>query len=116
MYYFDFDMPTKILFGPGKLNELHKKKLPGRKALIATSNGSSTKKYGYLERVEKELDQAGVDHLLFDEVRPNPTRDNVMDGAAMMRENDCDFIVALGGGSVMDCSKCIALIDRKSVV
>lgn len=110
MYYFDFDMPTKILFGSGKLNELHKKKLPGRKALIATSNGSSTKKYGYLERVEKELDQAGVDHLLFDEVRPNPTRDNVMDGAAMMRENDCDFIVALGGGSVMDCSKCIALM------
>lgn len=110
MYNFNFYMPTKVLFGAGKLAELHTEKLPGKKALIATSNGTSVKKYGYLARVEKELDLAGVEHILFDEIRPNPTRENVMDGAQAMKESGCDFIVALGGGSVMDCSKCIALM------
>jgi alcohol dehydrogenase len=86
------------------------RRLPGKKALIATSNGQSTKKYGYLARVEKELELAGAEHELFDEIRPNPTRDNVMAGAQKAKETGCDFVVALGGGSVMDCSKCIALM------
>ena len=63
MYNFQFFMPTKVLFGAGQLKNLHLERMPGRKALIATSNGSSTKKYGYLESVEKELDAAGVEHV-----------------------------------------------------
>ncbi|MDO4554827.1 MAG: iron-containing alcohol dehydrogenase, partial [Lachnospiraceae bacterium] len=110
MNNFIFNMPTRVLFGSGQLNHLHEEVLPGKKALIVTSNGSSTKKYGYLERVEKELDQAGVAHALFDEIRPNPTKENVMDGAKAVKDHECDFVVALGGGSVMDCAKCIALM------
>lgn len=110
MYCFNFFMPTKVLFGAGQLKNLHLEKMPGKKALIVTSNGQSTKKYGYLSAVENELEQAGVEHVLFDGVRPNPTRDNVMDAAQLARENNCDFVVALGGGSVMDASKCIALM------
>jgi len=110
MNNFIFNMSTKVLFGAGQLSHLHEQTLLGKKALIATSNGSSTKKYGYLASVEKELDLAGVVHVLFDEIRPNPTKENVMDGAKVMRDNGCDFIIALGGGSVMDCSKCIALM------
>jgi alcohol dehydrogenase len=110
MYYFDFYMPAKVLFGAGKLQSLHKEALPGKKALIATTNGTSTKKYGYLAALEKELDLAGVSYELFDQVRPNPTSDNVMDGAALAKKTGCDFVIALGGGSVMDCSKCIALM------
>ena len=110
MYSFNFFMPTKVLFGAGQLKNLHLEQMPGKKALIVTSNGQSTKKYGYLAAVEQELELAGVSHILFDEVRPNPTRDNVMDAARKARENECDFVVALGGGSVMDASKCIALM------
>lgn len=110
MYNFDFYMPTHVLFGAGRLQDLHAQKLPGKKALIATSNGQSVKKYGYLASVEKELDLAGVEYELFDEIRPNPTDKNVMDGAKRAKETGCDFVVALGGGSVMDCSKCIALM------
>lgn len=110
MYNFQFFMPTKVLFGAGQLGNLHLEQMPGKKALIVTSNGSSTKKYGYLEAVERELDLAGVGHVLFDEVRPNPTNHNVMDGASKARQNGCDFVVALGGGSVMDCAKCIGLM------
>jgi len=110
MYSFQFFMPTKILFGAGQLKNLHKEQMPGKKALIVTSNGQSTKKYGYLAAVEAELEKAGVAHILFDGIRPNPTRDNVMDASRKARENDCDFVVALGGGSVMDASKCITLM------
>ena len=110
MNQFQFYMPTRVLFGSGQLDHLHEQQLPGKKALIITSNGHSAKKYGYLERVEKELSKAGVEYALFDEVRPNPTKENVMDGAAAVKENGCDFVVALGGGSVMDCAKCIALM------
>lgn len=110
MYQFQFYMPTKVLFGPGQLGHLHEEQLPGKKAIIVTSNGQSVKKYGYLQQVETELDKAGIAHVLFDRVRPNPTNVNVMDGAKMLREHDCDFVVALGGGSVMDTSKCIALM------
>lgn len=110
MYNWTHYNPVKVLFGPGRLNDLHKETLPGKKALIVTSNGTSARKYGYLSRVEKELEAAGVDHVLFDQIRPNPTDINVMDGAKAVKDNSCDFVVALGGGSVMDCSKCIALM------
>lgn len=110
MHQFIYHIPTRVLFGPGQLSRLHKETLPGKKALIATSNGQSTKKYGYLQRVQQELEKAGVQHVLFDEIRPNPTRKNVMEGAAKAKENQCDFVLALGGGSVMDCGKCIALM------
>lgn len=110
MYNFDFYMPTHVLFGAGRLNDLHAQAMPGKKALIVTSNGQSVKKYGYLERVENELNLAGVEYALFDEIRPNPTRQNVMDGAKAVKDNSCDFVVALGGGSVMDATKCIALM------
>lgn len=110
MYNFDFYMPAHVLFGAGRLQDLHAQELPGKKALIATSNGKSVKKYGYLDAVEKELDLVGVEYEVFDEVRPNPTDHNVMDGAKRAKETSCDFVVALGGGSVMDCGKCIALM------
>ncbi len=110
MNNFIFYMPTRVLFGSGQLNRLHEENLPGKKALIVTSNGNSVKKYGYLERLQKQLELADIAHAVFDEIRPNPTRENVMDGAKAVRDNACDFVIALGGGSVMDCAKCIALM------
>ena len=48
MNSFIFNMPTRVLFGAGQLQNLHNEVLPGKKALLATSNGQSTKKHGYL--------------------------------------------------------------------
>lgn len=110
MANFNFYIPTKVLFGPGKLNELHTERLPGKNALIVTSRGTSVRKYGYLDRVKAELRLAGVGYSVFSEIRPNPTDENVRNGARAVRDGNCDFILALGGGSVMDCSKCIALM------
>lgn len=105
-------VPTKTLFGKGKLNELHEQTLPGKKALLVISNGKSTKVNGTLDRTINELQAAGVDYVLFDKIQANPLKDTVMEGAAVARKNGCDFIVALGGGSVMDASKAIALAAK----
>ena len=103
-------MPTDILFGPGMVKELHNQTLPGKKAMIVTSNGKSTKANGSLATVENELRQAGVETVLFDRVEANPLKSTVMDGAAFARDNQCDFLVALGGGSVMDAAKVMAFM------
>lgn len=107
---FDYYIPTRILFGAGRLNDLHKQKLPGKKALIVISNGKSTRANGYLARVEKELELAGAAHVVFDKVQPNPTKDNVMEGAALARAEACDFVLGLGGGSPIDAAKAIAVM------
>lgn len=103
-------IPTHILFGAGQLNNLHTQTMPGKKALIIISNGKSTRANGYLARTEEQLHQVGVETEVFDGVAPNPTVANSETGAETAREFGADFLVALGGGSVMDCSKAIALL------
>ncbi len=109
-FNYQFNIPTRSLFGPGVLNELYSQPLPGKKALLVISNGKSTRANGYLARVEEQLDRIGVEHVLFDRVEPNPLRSTSMAGSLVARENGCDFIIALGGGSVIDCSKGIAVV------
>lgn len=108
MMSYQFYVPTRTLFGAGMLNELHSQTMPGKKAMVVISNGTSMKTTGTLDRVLKELSAAGVETAIFDKVQANPLRSTVMAGAAFARENDCDFVVALGGGSVMDASKAMA--------
>lgn len=105
---FNMYAPTRVLFGAGRLNDLHEQVLPGKKALLVISNGKSTRTNGALARTESQLKQAGVSVVMFDRIEANPLKSTVMAGAATARENGCDFIVALGGGSVMDASKAIA--------
>ena len=105
---FQFHVPTKLLFGPGSLAKLGDQALPGKRALIVTTGGKSVKANGYLARVEAELDRADVSHVLFDHIEPNPLRATVNEGGALAREQGCDVVVALGGGSVMDGGKAIA--------
>lgn len=105
---FHMYVPTRILFGEGQLNDLHNQQMPGKKALIVISNGKSAHTNGSLDRTKDELKQAGIQTVVFGRIMANPLKSTVMDGAACARENGCDFIVALGGGSVMDASKAIA--------
>lgn len=113
---FTFSLPTTALFGAGKLKELHTQintpmgVVHGKKALVVISNGKSIRANGYLDRLEAELQQSGVDYVIFDKVAANPTKPVVEEGGCFARENGCDFIVALGGGSVMDASKAIGLM------
>ena len=105
---FDFYNPTRILFGSGKLCELGRQPMPGKNAMVLISNGKSTRANGYLDRTLRQLDAAGVGYAVFDGIMENPVKDAVMQGAAFARKNRCDFIVALGGGAVLDASTAIS--------
>jgi len=107
---FNMFLPTRILLGAGMLNKLHAQKLPGQKAMIVISNGKSTRENGYLERLENELRSANVESVVFDKVKANPLKSTVMEGASFFNASKCDFIVALGGGSVIDAAKAVAMM------
>lgn len=105
---FDFNNPTHILFGSGKLNELGSQPMPGKKALLLMSGGKSARVSGAYDRTVEQLRKAGVEIAEFAKVMENPVKEMVMEGAAFARENGCDFIVALGGGAVLDSAVAIS--------
>ena len=108
MINFNFFNPTRIVFGSGKLQTLAEQTLPGKKAMLLISCGKSTKVNGSLDTVKAQLDKAGISYAVFDKIMENPVKEVIMEGAAFARENGCDFILALGGGAVLDSSKAIS--------
>ena len=82
--------------------------MPGKKALLLISSGKSAKVSGALERTQAQLEKAGVEYAVCAKIHENPTREIVMEAAAFAKENGCDFIVALGGGAVLDSSVAVA--------
>lgn len=106
---YNFYCPTRVLFGCGALHQFHEQPMPGKKAFLVISNGKSAKTNGSLDQVKKELELAGCTYVLFDKVSANPLKSIVEEGAKLAREENCDFVVALGGGSVMDAAKVMAM-------
>ena len=106
---YSFFAPTKVIFGAGALDKLGRQRMPGKKALLVTSNGKSTITNGSLARTEKALKEAGCEYVHFNKVAANPLKSVVEEGAKTARRENCDFVVALGGGSVMDAAKIMAM-------
>lgn len=97
-----FTLPRDIYFGKGCIDEL--KKLKGKKAIIVVGGGSM-KKFGFLDKVESNLNSAGIETRIFEGVEPDPSVETVMKGAQAMREFEPDLIVSIGGGSPIDAAK-----------
>ena len=76
---FSLHIPTKILFGCGELRKLATEKLPGKKALIVISSGTSMKKYGYLDKVVELLQENNTESVVYDKILPNPIKSHVME-------------------------------------
>ena len=107
---FNYYLPVNVVFGCGKVKEAGEiAKQYGKKALIVTGK-SSAKKSGLYDKVNDSLKAAGLDSVLFDKVSQNPLTTTAMEGAEFAKENACDVIVAIGGGSIMDCAKSIAFL------
>lgn len=107
---FDYYIPTKIYFGKGQINKLGEISLPGKKALIVISSGTAMKKHGYLKKVQDLLSGNNSEFTLFDKIQPNPTLTSIREGSELAREEGCDYIIGLGGGSSIDASKSIAIM------
>ena len=97
-----FTLPRDIYFGKGALENL--KGLKGKKAIICVGGGSM-KRFGFLDRAQKYLEEAGMEVRLFEGIESDPSVETVMKGAAVMQEFGPDWIVAIGGGSPIDAAK-----------
>jgi len=99
--------PTKLYFGKQVLNDLPKEISDfGTKVLLITGQGS-VKKYGYYDLVVNKLKEEGKEIIAFSGIKPNPTLDTAEQAVALARKEQVDFILALGGGSVIDSAKII---------
>lgn len=108
MLEFTYFMPTRIIFGPGKLAVLQTLRLPGVTPLVVSSMGGSQRRNGTLDRVLALLRRNGCAPVLFERVRPNPVLETVYEGVELARREQCDFVLGLGGGSSIDAAKAIA--------
>ncbi|MCI5503863.1 MAG: iron-containing alcohol dehydrogenase [Anaerobutyricum sp.] len=107
---FNYYLPVNVIFGCGKSAQAGEITKPyGTKALIVTGR-SSAKKSGLYDKVNDSLKAAGIDSVLFDKVAQNPLTTTAIEGAEFAKANDCDVVVAIGGGSIMDCAKAIAFL------
>ncbi|MDC7221348.1 MAG: iron-containing alcohol dehydrogenase [Spirochaetales bacterium] len=105
---FQWNFPTKLTYGEGRINEVGEiAKAYGKKAMVATYA-----KGGFLdpiiEKVEASLKAAGVDYVLFTGIEPNPRSQTIDKAIEQFNAEGCDLVIALGGGSVIDGSKYIA--------
>ncbi len=107
---FGFFIPTVNLMGVGSSKETgpQVKALGGSKALIVTDAGLF--KMGVADKIKAQIEEAGVQAVIFPGAEPNPTDKNVHDGLKAYQDNKCDCIVTLGGGSSHDCGKGIGLV------
>ncbi len=118
MKNFVFENATKVYFGEGCVKEylscLAKKH--GDKVLLAYGGGS-IKKNGIYEEVTKVLKDAGKEIIEFGGIMSNPTYAKVLEGAKLAKENQADWILGIGGGSVMDCCKAVSMaaVSEKDV-
>lgn len=109
MIDFSFYSPTEFVFG--RKTELQTGTLAkryGATKLMIIYGGGSAVKSGLIDRVQASLSEAGVEYVTLSGIRPNPTEDKVREGVALARQNKVDFILAVGGGSVIDTAKSIA--------
>ena len=109
---FNCYIPTRVMFGPGKLECLADTALPGKKALICVTEDMLMEKLGVQERVVQLLLKNGVESVIFDKVTPNPTREGVMKAAEIAGQTGCDFFIGLGGGSSIDTAKAAAIMMK----
>lgn len=107
---FNFYSPTEFVFGKETENEAGKlaKKYGANKVLVI-SGGSSAKKSGVLDRAIKSLEDEGLEVFTLEGVLPNPRTDKVYEGIDIVRDNDIDFLLPIGGGSTIDTAKAIAI-------
>lgn len=97
-----FSIPRTIYYGENALEKLAT--LKGKRAVLVTG-GSSMKRFGFLDRAQELLAQAGIESMIIDGVEPNPSVETVVAGGKKMAEFNPDWIVAIGGGSALDAAK-----------
>ena len=105
-----YSFPTRIEYGPGAMKDFTAivKECGEKKGLIVTDKG--IEKVGTAKQLQDYFTEVGIETVIFSDVKSNPTEENVLEGTKVYKESNCDFIVALGGGSPIDTGKTIKVM------
>ena len=107
MQNFDYQTPTRLIFGKGVISALPEVMKPLGQKILLTYGGGSIKKLGLYDKVKELLKEFEIYELA--DIQPNPKYNpSVLEGVRICKENEIEAILAVGGGSVLDCSKAIA--------
>lgn len=110
MYSFEFSMPTKVIFGSGSVSKVGKEaSLYGKKALLVTYDQAFIQQMGFLDCIIKSCQQGGLTLFTHFGVKSNPTLEHAKEGIALVKKEDIDVLIAVGGGSVIDEAKFIGI-------
>lgn len=108
MLNYTHDIPTKVYFGQGAISHLDETLHPFGTRVLLTYGGGSIKKIGLYDQVMDILNRGGYTVTELSGIEPNPRIESVEKGVALCKEHNIDVILAVGGGSTIDCSKAIA--------
>ncbi|MBD3381645.1 MAG: iron-containing alcohol dehydrogenase [candidate division Zixibacteria bacterium] len=110
MENFILRMPAKMIFGPGEVAKVGEEaSVYGNKVMLVTGK-NSVRKTGLLDRVTKFLTDSRLEYVHFDRIEPNPRATTVDEAGKIAREENCELVLGVGGGSAMDASKAIAAV------
>lgn len=109
MENFIYHNPTKLIFGKGQIEKLSGEIQPYGSRILIVYGGGSIKKNGIYDRVLEELEKINAEVFELSGVEPNPRVSTVREGVRICREQKIEFILAVGGGSTIDCTKAIAV-------
>ena len=111
---FIYYMPTKIYFGKGNIDKLSEfVNTLGKKAMVVIGKSGAMKRYGYLDKVTKQLKDKDIKYIVYDKILPNPLDTQVNEAAEIAKKEGIDFIIGLGGGSTIDSAKAIAITAKE---
>ena len=107
---FRYEIPTAIEFGNGVINDLaeHVRKLGGTKVLIVGDPGVVNA--GVVDKLSKPLEDSKIPYVTFSEIEPDPAIKSVEKGLNLAKEENCDLVIGVGGGSSLDTAKAIGLM------
>ena len=108
MVNFEFQNPTKIIFGKDTLSQVGEEVAVWAKKVLFVYGGGSIKKNGIFDKVVSSLKAAGLETIFLGGIVPNPHLSSVREGIEICKKEEVDFVLAVGGGSVIDTAKAIA--------
>ncbi|TFG62587.1 MAG: iron-containing alcohol dehydrogenase [Spirochaetales bacterium] len=110
MFPFEYHLPTKVVFGEGKISSIGEVALTyGKKAMLVTYDEDFVRSVGMLDKAVKPLKEKGIEVIPFFGVKSNPTVEHIRKGIEIAKKEKPDVLIALGGGSVIDTVKAMAL-------
>ncbi len=112
---FNYYQPTRLYYGVGRLNELPQiaKRYGSKCFMVSTPDAPLVPLY---DRIKGLLESIGIEVVHFDKVQPNPTSEMIEEGFELLKNNPCDFVLAVGGGSSIDSAKALAFTNKQESI